>query len=492
MQFNSKGKPISAIGVTQDINFRKKSEEKLKEIEKKFSAAFYDNPTAMQMINMATGERIAINNSAAKLFDFKISEMFKDNLLDSNIWKNKATFAEAFKKLALEGSFKDYPLELISKSGETRSILINATMIEESEEKIAITAYVDITEQKRNQEKLTLAMSELKILKNKIERENIYLQEEIKQEHNFSEIIGQSKSVVKMFNQIELVAKTETAVLILGETGTGKELVARAIHGLSQRHNHPLVKVNCAALPKELIESELFGHEKGAFTGAILKKIGRFELANKGTIFLDEIGDLPIDLQSRLLRILQENEFERVGSSTTIQVDVRLIAATNRNLEKLVLDGEFRQDLYYRLNVFPITCPNLKDRQDDIPLLVNHFINKFNPQMGKNITSIPQSLIEKFKKYNWPGNVRELENVIERAMVINQGGDLYVGDWFEPVQPSSDGSQIKTLAEREKDYILKILKLTNWKIRGKNGAAEILGLQPTTLESRMKKMDIIR
>ena len=307
----------------------------------------------------------------------------------------------------------------------------------------------DITERKMAEEELRLTLQQLEILKNKVEIENVYLQEEIKLQHNFSEIIGESKVMLKMFKQIELVSTTDSNVLILGETGSGKELVARAIHNLSKRDEHPLVKVNCPAMPSELIESELFGHVRGAFTGAVDKKIGRFELADKGTIFLDEIGDLPLGLQVKLLRVLQEGEFERVGSSITQKVDVRVIAATNRDLEQLVLDGDFRQDLYFRLKVFPITSPGLKERIEDIPLLTNHFVKKFNPKMGKNVSVIPQVLIDKLQDYSWPGNVRELENVIERAMIFNQNDTLEIGDWFDMDSPSTGKHSGRTLSENE-------------------------------------------
>ena len=350
----------------------------------------------------------------------------------------------------------------------------------------------DITVAKKASDDLKIALNEVQLLKDKIQNENYYLQDEIKQVHNFSEIVGQSEVVSLMFEQISLVSKTNTAVLILGETGTGKELVARAIHNRSDRSNKPLVKINCSALPAELIESELFGHVKGAFTGALAKKMGRFELANGGTIFLDEIGDLPLGLQAKLLRVLQEQEFEPVGSSTTIKVDVRLIAATNRDLDKLVSEGEFRQDLFYRLNVFPITCPPLNRRIEDIPLLVHHFIKKFERNMGKKIKSVPKKVIENLKRYNWPGNVRELENIIERAMVINQGDSLAIGDWFVEKKNQDKETFSSSLIDVEKEHILSVLEKVNWRIRGENGAAAILEMKPTTLESKMKKLGIKR
>jgi transcriptional regulator with GAF, ATPase, and Fis domain len=339
---------------------------------------------------------------------------------------------------------------------------------------------------------LQQALTELERLKNRLQEENIYLQEEIKVKHNFDEIIGRSKALKEVLLKIEQVAASKATVLVLGETGTGKELVARAVHNLSQRRNRPLVKVNCAALPANLIESELFGHEKGAFTGALKRKIGRFELADGGTIFLDEIGELPLELQSRLLRVLQEGEFERLGNSDTIKVDVRIIAATNRDLAKMVSVKEFHRDLYYRLNVYPIQCPPLRKHRDDILMLVKHFINKHSANIGKTIERIPQKVINTLKSYHWPGNVRELENIIERAIIITRGTELELGEWFLGNENETNHGHIFTLQELEKDHIHKVLQLTSWRVSGRCGAAEKLGLKPTTLEARMKKLGIRR
>jgi len=345
-----------------------------------------------------------------------------------------------------------------------------------------------LTESNANLEE---ALKEVEELRDKLHAENVYLKEEIKLNHNFEEIISKDKGFKKVLSEIEKVAKTNSTVLILGETGTGKEVLTRSIHSISDRKNKPLVKVNCAALPATLIESELFGHEKGAYTGAISSKQGRFELANDGTLFLDEVGEIPLELQPKLLRALQEGEFERVGGVKTLKVNVRVIAATNRDLEKSVEKGEFRSDLFYRLNVFPIHVPPLRDRKGDIPLLVNHFIDKYSQKLGNEITKIPQSTIKQLTKYNWPGNVRELENIIERAMIVSEGGHLKIGDWLKGEVESND-DQLVSLERYERDYIIKVLNKTNWKISGKNGAAEILDMKPTTLESRMKKLKISR
>ncbi|MGF7214924.1 DNA-binding NtrC family response regulator [Spirosoma lacussanchae] len=341
-------------------------------------------------------------------------------------------------------------------------------------------------------ESLAKALAEVEQLKNKLQAENTYLREEIKQTSNFEEIVSQSKAFGKVLRQVEQVAPTTTSVLILGESGTGKELLARAVHNRSSRRTKTLVKINCAALPATLIESELFGHEKGAFTGATAQKIGRFELADGGTIFLDEIGEMPIDLQAKLLRVLQEGELERVGGTKTLKVNVRVIAATNRDLDKEISDGRFREDLYYRLNVFPIQSLPLRERKEDIPLLVRHFCTKHGPGIGRQIDVIPPGVIDILMDYHWPGNIRELENVVERSLIISSGRKLELGDWLRRKQAVPKPAGLITMEEAERNHILAVLEHTRWKVSGKNGAAEILGMIPTTLDSRMKKLGIQR
>jgi formate hydrogenlyase transcriptional activator len=334
------------------------------------------------------------------------------------------------------------------------------------------------------------ALTEIQQLKDQLQAENIYLREEIKFEHNFEEIIGQSAALKYLLFRVEKVAPTDATALILGETGVGKELIARAIHHASLRKDRPLVKVNCAALPAHLIESELFGHEKGAFTGATAQRIGRFELADGATLFLDEIGELPLELQPKLLRVLQDGEFERIGSSRTRKVDVRVIAATNRDLESEARAGRFRQDLYYRLNVYPLSIPPLRERPGDIPLLVQAFVQKFSKKLGKPINAIPQQTISALQQYHWPGNIRELENLIERAVIMTRDSTLRVE--LPAGAPVSVSDHPKTLDEMERDYIRGILDHTHGKISGENGAAAILGLHPNTLRSRMQKLGIKR
>jgi formate hydrogenlyase transcriptional activator len=311
----------------------------------------------------------------------------------------------------------------------------------------------------------------------------------------FEEIIGNSDALKNVFDLIESVAPTDSTVLIQGETGTGKELMARAIHKVSRRSGGPLQKLNCAAIPFDLLESELFGHEKGTFTGAIAQRVGRFEMANKGTLFLDEVGDIPLALQPKLLRVLQEQEFERLGSNYTRRVDVRLVAATNRDLEEMVRRGEFRSDLFYRLKVFPISIPPLRERREDIPLLVSYFMQKYARQMGKNTETVPASTMEKLLRWPWPGNVRELQNVIERAVILSRGDVLEIPltELTQASVPELDNDKgSSTLQSVERNYILRTLRNTKWVIGGPSGAAALLGLNRSTLNARMRKLEIKR
>ncbi|HEX3034241.1 MAG TPA: sigma 54-interacting transcriptional regulator [Thermodesulfobacteriota bacterium] len=348
----------------------------------------------------------------------------------------------------------------------------------------------EISHRKEAERALQKALIDVEQLKDRLQIENIYLQEEIKTEYNFEEIIGQSESLKKVLRKVEQVAPTDATVLIYGETGTGKELIARAIHNLSPRKDRPLVKVNCGAISAGLVESELFGHEKGAFTGALQQRIGRFELADGGTIFLDEVGELPPDTQVKLLRVLQEGEFERVGSSKPIKVDVRVIAATNHNLVEAVKSGSFRSDLFYRLNVFPIEVPSLRERKTDIPLLANFFITKYARKLNKEIQGISKETLDRLMNYHWPGNIRELQNIIERAVVLSPGSGVQIHESLLGLGIGSQASGTATLDAVERAHILRVLEQTNWLIQGKGGAASILGINPNTLRSRMQKLGI--
>jgi formate hydrogenlyase transcriptional activator len=356
---------------------------------------------------------------------------------------------------------------------------------------------LDITDRKLAEDKLletsrrlAEANQQVAKLNERLERENVYLRGDVKLDHNHREVIGDSENIRRVLQQAEQVAPTDSTVLLLGETGTGKELIARTIHELSRRKGRLMVKVNCAALPASLVESELFGRERGAFTGALTREIGRFELANGSTILLDEIGELPLELQSKLLRVLQEGEFERLGGPKTIKVDVRLIAATSRNLQQAVREGKFREDLFYRLNVFPITIPPLRERREDIPPLVWHFVNDLSQRMGRSIETIHGSTMDAFKSYYWPGNVRELRNIIERSLITSTN-TVFRAE-LPPVETNGARANTQTFEEVERSHILHIMESVGWRVRGEGGAAQILGLKPTTLESRMQKLGIAR
>ena len=394
--------------------------------------------------------------------------------------------------------------EISLKAGDaTLPVLLSLSPMHSKGMDLAVIVITDLTEQKKAEEAFVLqvrerteagnllreALEEVRSLKDQLNEENIYLKKEFNLIHSHKDIVGNSEAISTVLKQIEQVAPTDSTVLIQGNTGTGKELLAHAIHNLSSRKDRLMIKVNCAALPPTLIESELFGREKGAYTGALSKQLGRFELADASTIFLDEIDSLPLELQAKLLRVLESGEFERLGSPRTTKVNVRIISATNRDLARLVRDGGFREDLYYRLNVFQITVPPLSERREDILPLVWSFVQEFSKRMGKRIEQIPQKDVEALQAYPWPGNIRELRNITERAMIITTGRVLKL-DVPKILQPDTDQSQ--TLEEAEKQHIIEALNSTGWQVSGKNGAAEILGINPKTLESRMQKLGIQR
>ncbi|HZR65152.1 MAG TPA: sigma 54-interacting transcriptional regulator [Terriglobales bacterium] len=337
-----------------------------------------------------------------------------------------------------------------------------------------------------------LAFQEIAELKNKLTEEKLYLEDEIRTEHNFEEIVGESAVLKALLSQVQTVAPTDSTVLITGETGTGKELIARALHNLSARRDRTFVKINCAAIPTGLLESELFGHEKGAFTGAIAQKPGRFELADKGTLFLDEVADIPLELQPKLLRVLQEQEFERLGSTRTRYVDVRVVAATNRDLARMVDSGAFRSDLYYRLNVFPVFVPPLRERPEDIATLVRYFAQRYARRMNRHIETVSTETIAALERYHWPGNVRELENLIERAVILSPSPVLRIPVSELKSNPDGQPAGLPTLAEAERDHIVRALEQANWVLGGPKGAAAMLGMKRTTLQSRMQKLRISR
>jgi formate hydrogenlyase transcriptional activator len=473
---------------------REKAAHNLRESEERFRALFESAPIGVS-INDAVGRFRHINKSFQDMLGYTEDEFkgisFKEITYVKDIDESKRLFTEL-----VQGGIGDFQVEKRYVKKDGRFIWANTicSSIRDDDGNFMYTFAMveDITERKNAEHALQEALFEVEQLKNRLEIENVYLQEEIKTEYNFEEIVGQSESLRKLLRSVEKVAISDSAVLIYGETGTGKELIARAIHNLSNRKDRPLVKVNCGAISAGLVESELFGHEKGAFTGALQQRVGRFELADGGTIFLDEVSELPLDTQVKLLRVLQEGEFERVGSSKTITSDVRVIAATNRNLTDAVKKGSFRSDLFYRLNVFPVEVPPLRERRSDIPLLTNFFLTKFAKKMNKDFKPISKDTMDRISFYPWPGNIRELQNVIERAVVLSPGTEIQIDESLLGLNVSSELTIDQTLEDVERSHIIDILEKTDWVIDGKRGAASILKINPSTLRSRMQKLGIKR
>jgi PAS domain S-box-containing protein len=430
------------------------------------------------------------NKNVEKVLGYNSEELYDKYILDFVHKPDHEEQLKTVKKMFETGEDVTAEERLVTKSGRVLPYYGSGSLTVIDDEPFMIGLTINMSELKSAQKQIEMQLKEIKRLKEQLEAENLYLREELKLSHTFEEIIGESNILKHILYRIEQVAPMDTTVLLKGETGTGKELFARAIHQKSKRHNKPMIAVNCASLPVNLVESELFGHEKGAFTGAMQRQIGRFELADGGTIFLDEIGELPMELQAKLLRVLQAGEFERIGNPKTMKVDVRVITATNCDLEKEILKGRFRKDLFYRLNVYPLSIAPLRERASDIPLLVEHFVKRFNHKLGKNITKVPQKVIDRLKQYDWPGNIRELENIIERAVILSKSSALSV----EPLQNGEPNVEDKfnSLADYERKYIEKVLKTTFWRIEGPKGAARILDMNPKTLRSRMQKLGIIR
>ena len=483
--YDAEGQHRHSMAQIVDVTERKRAERALQESEERFAGIFRSTLDAVFIID--EDRTVTLFNPAAEaMFGPTVSEVLGQPLDRFISPELRNAIFESFEATRGEEGHPRYlwhpaGLKAVRENGEVFHVEASVSQYEASGRLLNTVTLRDI--QERRQAEAT---------HERLHRESRYVREEIRTEQDFAEIVGASPELQKVLKDVETVAPTDSTVLIISETGTGKELVARAIHDLSPRRAKPLVKVNCATLPSPLIESELFGHEKGAFTGATTRRVGRFELADKGTIFLDEIGDLPLDMQAKLLRVLQDGEFERVGGSETLRVDVRVIAASNRDIHESTAAGRFRPDLYYRLNVFPIEIPPLRERKADIPLLVSHFLDKHGRKMGKHIDEIPDTVLEVLHRYDWPGNVRELEHLIERAVVLNEGSTLEGGDWLPKRRNSGKDDWIRTLDDVQRAHILDILELTNWTVSGSEGAAAILGMKSSTLNSRMKKLGIIR
>ena len=475
-----------SCAIIRDITERKKASriERLSNftIQKAGDSIFWVLPDGMiKQVNENTCSRYGYTKE--EFLTMNIRELYrKEEELDlEKIWARlRAERQIVFETYHYTKDDKKVPVEISSHYIE----------FEEMEYACSMVRYIG--ERKQKEAALRGALLEIKELKEKLEAENNYLQGEIEVQNNFGEIISNSPKFLAVLNQVEQVADTSSTVLITGESGTGKELIARALHQLSRRSSRPMIKVNCATLPANLIESELFGHEKGAFTGALSKKLGKFELADGGTLFLDEIGEMPIDLQPKLLRAIQEGEIERLGGQEIKTVDVRIITATNRNLPKEIEEGNFREDLYYRLNVFPIHSMPLRERKEDIPLLIRFFCEKIGTKLGRRITDIPQKVIDKLVLYDFPGNIRELENLIERAIITSRTKKLSLGDWFNPKKKIKRATNFVSLETCQRNYIIEVLKYTNWRVSGEDGAAKLLGLRPTTLYSKLDRLGIKR
>ncbi len=461
------------------------AEQRLRESEQRYRDFYEDAPTACTVIGV-DGRIQSVNRRAVEWHGYEREELLGMPVLDlhPDTPAGKARAEEAFRKFLAGEEFSGLEVETRRKDGRPLwlSLWMKPLRGDDGQIQAARCITVDITDR-------VLAEAE----KARLQQQNLYLQEEIKAAHNFEEIIGHGPALRAVLENVRRVAPTDTSVLIGGETGTGKELIARAVHSASKRPDKPFIKVNCAALPTGLVESELFGHEKGAFSGAIARRIGRFELADGGTLFLDEIGDIPPEVQVKLLRVLQEREFERVGGSAPIRVDVRVIAATNRDLLKAVGEQKFREDLYYRLNVFPIHLPPLRARREDLPLLVRFLVNKFATRIGKRLDAVGQQTMDRLLAYPWPGNIRELENVLERAVILATAPTLDLDpDTLAAPSPVLAAKPRPSLEAVERDYVRTVLQETNWVIDGPRGAARILGLHPNTLRNRLKKLGLTR
>jgi PAS domain S-box-containing protein len=472
------------IGTYQDVTEQIKKENSLELFK-----AVIDNAEDLVYVYNREGALIHYSDSVREQLGFSKEELDRFTIFDLDEQIERDWWYSHFDEIVEKGALRfEWFITRKNKTKFPADITANHIRYNNVDYNCAVIR--DITEKKMKDVKLYEALEEIKALKDDLELDNQYLKEEINERVNIDNIICQSEAYREVLEKVTQVAVTDATVLITGESGTGKELLATAVHLNSRRNDRALIKVNCATLPKDLIESELFGHKKGAFTGAIADKVGKFSLADGGTIFLDEIGEIPIDLQSKLLRVLQEGEFDSLGAMKTTKVDVRVIAATNRDLLKMVKEGKFREDLYYRLNVFPIYNIPLRARKEDIPLLADFFLKKYSAKAGKSFKRLSKQTIAALMDYNFPGNIRELENLIERAVIIENGTTLKPGNWLPKTNGTVQKDTLKSLDDMQRDYIVDVLEHTKWRVSGPKGAASILGMKDKTLFARMKKLGI--
>jgi PAS domain S-box-containing protein len=472
--------------------------------ERRYEDLYHSTPAMLHTVN-ADGQITHVSAHWLEKLGYTEAEVIGRSILDLLAEDSRRQLEGGVRELIEMGDRSNVPRQMVTKSGEILDVVMSATKEVDPARGVRslLVATKDMTERNRAEAKLREAYGEIARLKEELERERDYLREEVQVSMNFGRIVGESPALAAMLARIEAVADTPANVLIIGETGTGKELVAHAIHARSRRHDAPLVKVNCASIPHELFESEFFGHVKGAFTGAYRDRVGRFQLADGGTIFLDEVGEIPLELQGKLLRVLQEREFERVGEDVTRQVDVRVIAATNKDLEKEVELGKFREDLFYRLSVFPVQVPPLRKRGDDVIQLAVHFLEQVCREFGREVPHFTQSQVDAMRAYDWPGNIRELKNVIERAVILAQGDNLRLdlpssggkqaaaeSPVIETVQSGRNFLTEKEIRLQQRDNMRRALEYAGWRIAGKGGAAELLGLKPSTLAERMRNFGL--
>ena len=505
--------------VSIEITERKNIEDALKISETRYRSLFETTQDGILILDAETGRILDVNPFLLDMLDYSHDAFLGRKIWEIGAFKHMEACGAAFDDLRTQGYVRYEDIQLEKKDGRAIEVEFISNVTRINSHKIIQCNIHDVTErnfvaealqrarnelEQRVQERtaeLQTAIAEIKAMKEQLEAENIYLRDEMELKSGYGDFVGASDSIKYVMYRARQVAGTKTTILLTGETGTGKGIFARLIHKESDRSDKPFVNVNCAGLPANLIESELFGREKGAFTGSTARQIGRFELANNGTIFLDEIGELPLELQAKLLKVIEDGEFERLGSPHTVKVDVRIIASTNRLLEDEIKKGRFRQDLYYRLSVFPITIPPLRQRKEDIPLLVEFFTERFSKRHNRDIKKIPKDIMKDLENYGWPGNIRELMNIIERAVIVSDGHQLRLAEQIiaSPADtagenaPEIDGKRVtQSLIELERDHILKTLNETGWKIEGPGGAAKLLGMNPSTMRARMRKLEIRR